>query len=663
MRSLAVVSVALVVAATCATALAQTRAPDAVRFRADTLEADPSKDEVALRGRVVVAFDRWRLRSDELRLARRRAGFAVDGTGVVAACPCPDPPVSLAFSGAELHDDGDLDLEWPRLRVGSVPVLVVPWLRLVPADRAGFLPPLIALRADDGLLLGSGVHLPWRTGSGELSAVDVVGGGYTSGGGHVGVGYRGPIGPTRVEVDRVNGTRVAVDSRGATRAPDATLAWEADAARGDRGRSGAVDLEAAARPFDTARVEAAADAGGALLGVGGVLRAPRGQGEPFVGPAVFAAATGGELVRWESDAAAVLLAGERAGTPIALGRFAAEAVGRPGPLRTTGRAELRARHVGAAAAAGTLGAAAGATTDGATDDVLVGVGGAAELPLSRAFAAPAGRLVHTVAPVVDGRVAVGARRGAFLEAARAPTPQPPASDGGVGAWLVGGGVDSSLSRGAGGARLALRLGGVGDTAPADVSRSEASRSLGPRPDVRLVPVAHATLAADGGWAAFDARGALAGLSPSDRAVGAAASTSADEVGRGAALLARARLGSLAGPSLAVAVAGAGGAGAGAARRAADGSLAALVGDDVAFLDATGWTAGLGALVPLGAGFALRSGADGDLSAATLLAVRGAVLWSHRCGCLALELAAAHREGRPGVDAWATIDLVPGLPPR
>ena len=144
-----------------------------VRFAADRLDLDPKLSRLELRGRVFVAFDRYRLTGDRLRIGKTPRGVEVDGTGSVAFCPCVEPPVTVGFTWARIGPT-DLVLQNPVLRVGGVPVFWLPYLWMRSPRRVGLLPINVAWRGDDGLLLGSGVHVP----IGERDELDVRAAGY-----------------------------------------------------------------------------------------------------------------------------------------------------------------------------------------------------------------------------------------------------------------------------------------------------------------------------------------------------------------------------------------------------------------------------------------------------------------------------------------------------
>jgi hypothetical protein len=78
-----------------------------------------------------------------------------------------------------------------------------------------------------------------------------------------------------------------------------------------------------------------------------------------------------------------------------------------------------------------------------------------------------------------------------------------------------------------------------------------------------------------------------------------------------------------------------------------------------FLLAPGWTGGARLAVPFGARVTARGGADVDLDAQELVAAVGSLELHDPCNCVVVRATAAHRIGRPGVDAWVAVDL-PGL---
>ncbi len=262
-----------------------------LRFHADTVEADLRLRELGLQGDVLLLYDRFRLTSPELKLRQTSHGVDVEGPGRVVFCPCPAPPLAVGFSGAIIAPPADLLLRRPQLELFGVTVFALPWFWLRSPTRAGLLPPIVAWRGGDRLLLGAGVHLPWRTGE-EWNELDVTGGGYTVGGAEITVRVRMPHSTARLRFDYVRATPstdglltaapaagtpqgpssfvlpssiaqpspqsaggllAAVDVRGSVSGPEgAAVTWDVDAIRGPRARAGTLLLQEAARAYDRA---------------------------------------------------------------------------------------------------------------------------------------------------------------------------------------------------------------------------------------------------------------------------------------------------------------------------------------------------------------------------------------------------------------------------
>jgi hypothetical protein len=219
-----------------------------VQFRADRLELDPELSRLSLQGHVFVAVDRIRLRSDRLSLRETNGAVIVEGSGRVALCGCADPPVTFGFAGATVRPPGDLVLSQPTVRVGGVPVLWLPVLWLRSPERVGLLPLVVAWRGADGLLLGSGVHVPAGDGS-----VDLSGAGYVEGGADVEARVRTARTSSVVRWDRRGSDFFTVDLRGSGLAPGGgSVSWSADALRGPRALGGPSLLEVVALRDDRA---------------------------------------------------------------------------------------------------------------------------------------------------------------------------------------------------------------------------------------------------------------------------------------------------------------------------------------------------------------------------------------------------------------------------
>src|SRR5262245_13732646 len=197
---------AIAVAVTLAPAGARAQSiADTLAFSAGDVQADPHLRELTQRDHVAVTYGRYRIVSDDLHLALTPGGILVDGEGRVAFCPCPDPPVAIAFSGGRVAPPGDLLVRFPRLEVLGLPVMALPWIWIRAPDRIGLLPPMVAWRGDDGLLAGAGAHLPWRGSDGALRTLDVRAGGYFEGGAEVSTALDTPTSTTRASIDRIHG--------------------------------------------------------------------------------------------------------------------------------------------------------------------------------------------------------------------------------------------------------------------------------------------------------------------------------------------------------------------------------------------------------------------------------------------------------------------------
>ena len=584
-------------------------------FRAGALDADPARGVVVLREGVDVRLGRYHLTSDELRVGITPGAVSFDGTGRLALCPCPDPPAAIAFSGARIEAGGDLFVRSPRLLLFGLPVLWLPYFWLRPPDQIGLLFPSISIRGANGLLLGSGVHLPFREADGAARAFDLTAAGYVKGGFELGARLTTPSSSTSVVADHIGGDRVLIAARGALAEPGASLAWEADAIRGARARSGTIDLDAAARPFDHAALEATlrAASGPALsdFTAGVIARAGRGQGPVVAGPSARFAASGsiGSLGTWSAGLDGLLLGNAIPGAALPIGRAAIEAelAARPGPFTLVASAGARAEVAGDAPI----------SPISPSRDATVGARIELDLPLRRDFARGAGEAPwqHRVAPSLAVAASASAQRGAFF------TPLSLTAPPGLG--LAAAGITTSFGRADG-------------------------------PSLRLEARGGAALRAAGASALVAGR-----LAASAPLVSASLEVAAVPASRspGSALIGRARFGPEDGPTLALGLAGQTGRGAREARAIADLRSPAAAGE-LAYLAASGWTGNVEAMIPwIGV---MRSGVrtDVDLGTGAVLALRGLTEYRNACGCLKLGASAAHRVGREGVDVIFSIDLAP-----
>ncbi len=116
------------------------------------------------------------LELDEPRLRLPRAGDAETViAGETAHCAqgtcslveatstaCPHEPVGYRLHAQEIfvHESGDIDLTWPVLELNETPVLALPWIRLRPPGKAGFLPPRLGWDAEGGFIAGPAGYIP-----------------------------------------------------------------------------------------------------------------------------------------------------------------------------------------------------------------------------------------------------------------------------------------------------------------------------------------------------------------------------------------------------------------------------------------------------------------------------------------------------------------------
>jgi len=82
----------------------------------------------------------------------------IDGTGT--ACPHSPAGYRLAARRITLHPSGDVDLSSPTLILGGAKVAWLPWLRLRPPTKPGFLAPRLGYSRRAGFIAGPAGHLP-----------------------------------------------------------------------------------------------------------------------------------------------------------------------------------------------------------------------------------------------------------------------------------------------------------------------------------------------------------------------------------------------------------------------------------------------------------------------------------------------------------------------
>ncbi|HVY27522.1 MAG TPA: hypothetical protein VHB79_13280 [Polyangiaceae bacterium] len=571
-----------------------------VDFSARHLDVDADLGELSLSGDVEVTVGRYRLGGERVRLKRGPHGIGVEGGGDIAFCSCDRPPVTLGYRTVTIAPPSDVLIERAVLRVGGVPVFWLPWLWLRSPDRVGLIFPSVEWRGDDGLLLGSGIHVPFDSNQGRPAAraLDISGFGYIEGGARVEARLLTPATTSLVRWDYRDGTALGIDAHGAGSGRAAAIwAYDADASLGARGRTALSSLEAAARRYDHARA-GVASTGAGLFALGASVDATRGAwlSDPLdVGPFALAAIGGalGERTSYALDLAAssALRAGE----------------GRHDNAETRG---LERGSLESSVLWGPVLARVGAFEQGellsephASASVLrVGAGAALSLPLAKR----GDNFAHVIAPEALARF----ERGSW--------------DGQLDNQLVAtGGVSTAFGSVGRGAAARLQLAG----------------GVAGRPE-SLEPLARATLASDA------------------RLIGLRVTGVGEPRTRAAETTARLRLGARGGTALT------GYAEARTHRSPGTSPSYELNDVLPPFLDFGGYdreglTTGGDLTLALAPSVVwLGAGADVDPVAGELLAVRSFARYRHSCGCVAVSGFAARREGRGGFDAGLSLDLMP-----
>jgi hypothetical protein len=593
---------------------AEDEKPD-VSFSADQVEGDARMRELVLRGNVVVTYERFRLTSPQLSLRRSGRGVEVTGPGEVVFCPCPNPPVSIGFEGGVVAPPADLMLTRPSLRVAGWTIFALPWFWMRAPSRPGVLPPNVAYRGNDGLLIGDGVHLPWKDGD-DFNQLDITASGYIKGGFELVTRFWTPRSTNRIRWDRLETDHVAVQAHGAyPQAETGALAWDIDAVRGARARSASLTLEEAARGYDRASVQAMVrPANGIILssGVRGIgARGGIGPSErPAWGPTATLAMGGamGAFGAWDGLATATVLN---------------DAVLGPTTLsRAEGGIELSAR---ASAILARLSVREAITAADAGRTSSLDALGAARIevaaPLARVFADETSPLVHVIEPRLRASAMAARTSGTYF----AQTGRPLALMTGQMA-TASAGLRTAWGRllGHAGASLEADLGGVGVLDDAGLSRT--------------TPIGRGRAAWTSRWFAVGGE--------------AAARLARDD---GHVLIGKARLGEKDGWHLAVKAAGRRGFDPLAARALTGGTAEEPSGG---WLAAEGWSGGAEIAARLARSVGARISAEEDFTSRTLLQVRGSLGYAHPCRCIAVDGFVGKRLGREGVDVWVSIDLAP-----
>ncbi len=593
-----------------------------VGFGADELHFDANSRGLDASGHVRVDEPPFHLTSDALRLTRVPIGAVLEGEGKLSFCPCLGTPLAVRFSGATIAPPHDLILRNPVLEVFGIPLAWAPVFWLRSPGRIGLLAPDLSWRGADGFFAGTGVHLPWRQGD-TAHGMDLRAGGYVDGGVAVEALIQTTATETRVKWDDFKGQDgISVAAHGATAIANGdrvdSAAWSAEALRGVRAVTATTDLDAAARAFDRAEVQAAWRPDGWILASGVrwvALRGANGLDDGVAGP--VAEARRSDAIGHVGAYDATFEGGQVASTGGPLG------VGAPGAgptsfARAEGGTMLATRFdaIGASMFLRGIGVAA-------DDGTRAGVDGAAQLrlglalPFVKAYASSdeSDPWIHRTEPRLDvalletrtsGVLVVPAGRGAL------------APDGG--AFVAAAGWSNAVGR-------------VGSRAAAEIDLT--GGVVGD--DQQTVPALRARVAVTGPWLAVVADFARV-LDPAGDA--------------GGALVARARLGPADSLNLSAHVAERDGVDPILARALVDLPLEPASG----FLSTTGWTGGARLAIPLGSRVTTRGGADLDLTSGELVAAIGSLELHDPCNCVVVRATAAHRIGRDGIDAWLSVDL-------
>jgi hypothetical protein len=564
---------------------------------------DPDKEAIELDGNVQARCGAYELNAEALRVRADRGDVDVQGPAWLSLCPCDRAPISLGFERATLCPSGDVRLTDPTLRVGETSVLWLPWVWLRAPDQTGLLPPRIAWRGDGGLLLGPGVHLPWRGSDGSLAWMNLYVSGYTRGGFEFEPSLVTASSRTTVRFDRMDGDLVRVASEGVTRGSrPGGVAWRVDAVGGSRGTTGLVDLREAARPFDDAAAflevrpwsSAFVHAGVAAIG-------PRGHDRMRWGPSLLAEAGGalGAGVSWQASGALRAIEDDGPGAA---------------QVTTTGARLLGGGWWGPVKLSVDGQGVLHATTAGGTDakDAVAWSTSEAALPLIRHYTST----THLIEPFVRTHALGAARSDEGPVAFR-----PPAIEHGA-RWLVAAGARTSLGPPGGdrGVRWELSAGRLGSF-EADPLRSALLTRLG----------IHVGL--------LDLQGE-----------GAAVALERD---RGAVAMARASVGTARTVAARVEV---------ASRTRVDPvdarafSPSALVWTPVGDLSRDGTSLSLGGHLPFGAGLRAEVASDWDAGQKKWLATGAGLVLDHPCKCVQGRAWVSRRVGREGTDGWLALEL-------
>ena len=570
-----------------------------VDFSARHLDVDAELGELSLSGDVLVTVGRYRLGGERVRLKRGPRGIGVEGGGDIAFCSCDQPPITLGYSSVTIAPPSDVLIKHAVLRAGGVPIFWLPYLWLRSPDRLGVIFPSVEWRGEDGLLIGSGVHVPFAANQGRPAAraLDIGAFGYLNGGARVEARLFTPQSTSFVRWDYRDGSALSIDAHATATGQTAALwAYDADASLGPRGRRALSSLEAASRRYDHARL-GVSSTGKVLFAFGAAADAQRGAwlSDPLnLGPFALLS-TGGAL----GDATSYVL---DVGAMSAL---------RAGEGRTD-NAETRGFERGSVESAAVLGPALARVGAFEQSELLsapgqalsrlrAGAGLSLSVPLLRRFSG----VSHFVSPELLGRVERQYWDGAGENRLSATA-----------------GITTALGAGARAAAARLRL--------------AAGLAGEPR---ELEPLTEATVSSD-------AR--LFGLRVSGVAeprVGAAEVTARLRLGArgGTALTSYAEARTELAPSVTA--------------TSAQGDVLPSF-HELGAYDREGLTTGAELTWAVASVLQVGGGADVDPLTEDLLAVRSFARYRHTCGCIAVSAFGSSRRGRGGFDAGLALDLMP-----
>ena len=563
---------------------------------------DPDEKALELDGDVQARCGAYELHAEALKVRAHRGDVDVQGPAWLSLCPCDRAPISVGFERATLCPSGDVRLTDPTLRVGETSVLWLPWVWLRAPDQTGLLPPRIAWRGDGGLLLGPGVHLPWRESDGSLAWMDLYVSGYTRGGFELEPSLVTASSRTTVRFDRMDGDLVRVASEGVTRGSrPGGVAWRVDAVGGSRGTTGLVDLREAARPFDDAAAFLEVRPwSSAFVHAGVVAIGPRGHDRMRWGPSLLAEAGGalGAGVSWQASGALRAIEDDGPGAA---------------QVTTTGARLLGGGWWGPVRLSVDGQGVLHATTAGGTDakDAVAWSTSEAALPLNRHYAST----THLIEPFVRTHALGAARSDDGPVAFR-----PPAVEHGA-RWLVAAGARTALGPPGGdrGVRWELSGGRLGSF-DGNPLRSALLSRLG----------IHVGL--------LDLQGEGAAV--------------AHERDRGAVATARASVGTARTVAARVEVASRTRVDPVDARAFSPSALVWTPGD----LSREGTSLSLGGHLPFGAGLRAEVASDWDAGQQKWLATGAGLVLDHPCKCLQGRAWVTRRVGREGTDGWLALEL-------